>query len=165
MMGQGTLVNGLKRKTWVLETFWSRCWVWGKGSEKSPDLPLASEAGFWLESSCSGEASHHPACRVLRRPWPWEPSKVNKEVRSEEGQGCSHPNTAYEPTRTTPNTQPLSEALQVHASVLSVPLAPNSSSILFILLISCFKIRLQCHFLQEKKFLIEDLNFLNLELL
>ena len=33
MMGQGTLVNGLKRKTWVLETFWSRCWVWGKGSD------------------------------------------------------------------------------------------------------------------------------------
>lgn len=146
----------LKQVLGVRQRFWF---------EKSPDLPLASEAGFWLENSCSGEASHHPACRVLWRPWPWEPSKENKEVRSEERQGHSHPDTAYEPARTTPNTHPLSEALQGYASVLSVPMAPKSSSILFISLISCFKTRLQRHFLQEKKFLIEDLNFLNLELL
>lgn len=38
--------------------------------EKLPDLALASEADFWLESSCSGKASHYPACRFLRRPFP-----------------------------------------------------------------------------------------------
>lgn len=38
--------------------------------EKSPDLPLASEADFWLESSCSGKAFHRPGGRFLRRPSP-----------------------------------------------------------------------------------------------
>lgn len=70
--GQGTAAKGAEEEEMNIRDILKR----DRGvrqryrSEKSPDLPLASEADFWLESSCSGKASHRPVCRLLRRPCP-----------------------------------------------------------------------------------------------
>lgn len=63
---QGTVINGLERKEYMRELgVKQRCQL-----EKSPDLLLESEGDFWLESSCSGKASHYPACIFLKRSSP-----------------------------------------------------------------------------------------------